>query len=142
MNSENNFKKLKEYALYLKQHKVKELALLSVHLAAKSELPSHFKSDQEMTLFLIKSFENFLSDIIEKNPIEGTTDTLYKARTLPVYYEMNKADIHKAYEIRKKALNDFLSEYTQDMILQKEIHKEISILLLILQKIACQSLSI
>jgi hypothetical protein len=138
MNSADSFKNLQEYARYLKKNRVRELAKISVQLAKEHALNTPFKSDEEMLHFLIGSFDNFLSDIIEKNPIEGPVDTLHKSKALPVYYEMNRADIILAYKIRRHALNEFISEYTSDLSLQKEISREINILLLIIQKIAAQ----
>jgi hypothetical protein len=138
MNSGNNFSHLKEYAGYLKEHKLKELALSSCYLAKNLDLHTPFKSEKELIDFLIVSFEKFLKDITEKDPIGCALDTLSKAKSLPVYYEMNHRDIVLAYNIRKKVLNDFISDYTGDHLLQQEISKEINILLLIIQKTATQ----
>jgi hypothetical protein len=138
MNSVNNFSHLKGYASYLKEHKLKELALSSCYLAKNLNLQTPFKSEKELIDFLTTSFEHFLKDIAEKDPIGNTLDTLMTAKTLPVYYEMSHRDIVLAYNIRKKVLNDFISDYTADHLLQQEVSKEINILLLIIQKTATQ----
>jgi hypothetical protein len=141
MDLNDSFKNLKKYAAYLKQTRVPELAAMSVKLAYEHSLPTPLKTKEELNFFLVNSFENFLSDIMDKDPVEGTIETLYKSKSLPVYYEMNRGDILLAYKIRRTVLNEFIREFTSDVYLQKEISREINVLLLIIQKIATQPIS-
>jgi hypothetical protein len=138
----SKFKNLQGFAHFLlEKKKVKQLAQTSLELAKQHDLIYiKHSTDKELIAFLQSSLKKLLEDIKENKVLEGSLANLSnwvnnEIKNLPDI-KIGSSEISKAYKIRKKSLEKFIPEYTNEPMLKTVLQEEISSLMMILEKTA------
>ena len=142
--SNKHFPHLKEFAAFLLEHHLQEVAEANVQIAREVNLPllkvfAHM-SEQELLAFTKQSLETFLLQLVEQNALDYSKETLLKWRsdTLPHIPRSGVAtsDLVLVYHVRKQILLKFIEHYTTDIKTSVSISRELDTFYSELEKFA------